>query len=116
MYNDYILMFIDYLLIPFIALGIDLARSDKERKWSASLLPRYSGYVVAIAIIAYIIRLVVSRLGIGATTDPGTGIYTILATVIAVIVPYVRQIIATYCDVRCEIKGRKDSLSDEKQS
>ena len=113
MYNDHILMFIDYLLIPFIALGIDLARSDKERKWSADLLPRYSGYTVAIAIIAYIVRLVISRLGIGATTDPGTGIYTILATAIALVLPYVREIIVTYCNVRMEIKGKRDSASDE---
>ena len=106
-------MFIDYLLIPFIALGIDLARSGKDVKWSVGLLARYSGYTVAIAIIAYIVRLVVSRLGIGATTDPGTGIYTILATLIAVLIPYAREIIVTYCNVRAEIKGKKDSSSDE---
>ena len=114
MYTDHILIFIDYLLIPVIALGIDLKRGGGENRCSLATLVRYAGYTAAIYIIVYAIRVVLARLGVGANTDAGTGIYTVIATVIALIVPYIREIIATYCDVRCEIKGKKDSSISEK--
>ena len=107
MYTDHILIFIDYLLIPFLALSIDLRRSGKEAALTLTNFMRYAAYTVAIFITTYIIRVVIARLGFGMTTDAGTGIYTIMATVIALVAPYVRELIATYCNVRCEIKAKK---------
>ena len=107
MYTDHILIFIDYLLIPFLALSIDLKRSGTEAALTLAHFMRYVAYTVAIFITTYVIRVVLARIGVGATTDAGTGIYTIMATVIALLAPYVRELIATYCNVRCEIKGKK---------
>ena len=106
MNNDYILMFVDYLLIPFIALGIDLRRSKCEIKLTLQAFLKYVSYAVAVIIITYVIRLVLSRLGVGVNTDPGSDIYTVIATAVALIVPYVKEIITTYLNVRCEIKGK----------
>lgn len=116
MNSDYILMFIDYLLIPCIAAGIDLRRSSAgEIRMSLRSFLLYVSYTTAIAVCVYIIRLVVSRLGINIETDPGTGIYTILATAVALVMPYIKEIIVTYCNVRCEIRGKKDSASVEEK-
>lgn len=106
MYTDHILIFIDYLLIPFLALSIDIKRSGKEAVPSLANFLRYVSYTVAVFIVTYIIRVVIARLGFGVTTDAGTGIYTILATLIALVAPYVRELVATYCNVRCEIKKK----------
>lgn len=106
MYTDHILIFIDYLLIPFLALSIDIKRSGKEAVLSLANFLRYVSYTVAVFIVTYIIRVVIARLGFGVTTDAGTGIYTILATLIALVAPYVRELVATYCNVRCEIKKK----------
>ena len=140
MNSDYILMFIDYLLIPFIATGIDICRKEGPAKREDPLLHRealdevepngraslnsvdkmrtlllYASYTTAIAVCVYIIRLVVSRLGINIDTDPGTGIYTIIATAVTLVMPYIKEIIVTYFNVRCEIKGKKETTSVEKK-
>ena len=107
MYTDHILMFIDYLLIPVLSLSIDLRRSGRQASASLANFMRYVAYTVAIFIITYVIRVVLSRLGIGASSEAGTGLYTILATVIALVAPYVKELAVTYCNVRCEIKGKK---------
>ena len=106
MYTDHILIFIDYLLIPFLALSIDIKRSGRETVMSLANFLRYVSYTVAVFIVTYIIRVVIARLGFGVTTDAGTGFYTILATLIALVAPYVRELVATYCNVRCEIKKK----------
>ncbi|MBR2530459.1 MAG: hypothetical protein IKE35_05475 [Lachnospiraceae bacterium] len=106
MYTDHILIFIDYLLIPFLALSIDIKRSGKEAVLSLANFLRYVSYTVAVFIVTYIIRVVIARLGFGVTTDAGTGFYTILATLIALVAPYVRELVATYFNVRCEIKKK----------
>jgi len=49
-----------------------------------------------------------ARLGIGVNVEAGTGIYTIVAAILAGIFPYIKEIIVTYTAVRCEIKGKKD--------
>lgn len=108
-------MFIDYLLIPLIATGTDLRRSGNDAAMSLRSFLLYARYTIAVAICVYIIRLVISRLGINIDTVPGTGIYTIIATAVSFVVPYIKEIIVTYCNVRCEIKGRKDSASVEEQ-
>ena len=108
MNTDHILMFIDYLLIPFLALGIDLARAGAEIKCTLSNFISYARYTIAIILIAYIVRVVLARIGVGVNTDPGTGMYTIMATVIALIAPYIKDMIVKYIDIRCEIKGKKD--------
>ena len=113
MNSDLILMFIDYLLIPFMALAIDLRRSGKEVVLTLKNFTLYVSYTVAIVIITYILRVVLSRVLISLGTDPGTGVYTIIATVIALLLPYLKEIIVTYCDVRCEIKGKKGSTEVE---
>lgn len=109
MKSDYILMFINYLLIPFIALSIDLRRTGEEIKMTLKTFMQYVSYTLAILVITYIIRVVISRLGIGIDLTAGTTLYTILASVMALILPYVKEIIKTYVNVRCEIKGKKDS-------
>ncbi len=108
MNTDYILIFIDYLLIPCLALGIDMSRAKAEIKFSLSNFISYARYTIAIILIAYIIRVVLARMGIGVNTDPGTGMYTIMATFIALASPYVKEMIVKYIDIRCEIKGKKD--------
>ncbi|MCR5301885.1 MAG: hypothetical protein K6E49_05550 [Lachnospiraceae bacterium] len=107
---DIILTFIDYLLIPFLALAIDLKRSKKETVASLQNFLLYTSYTVAIVLITYVLRVALSRVVISLGTDPGTGVYTMIATVVALILPYIKEIIVTYCDVRCEIKAKKDSL------
>ena len=108
MRSDYILMFINYLLIPFIALSIDLRRSKDAVAMSLKAFMQYVSYMVTIVIVMYIIRVVLSRLGIGVDVTAGSSLYTIAATVIALIIPYIKEIIATYVNVRCEIKGKTD--------
>ena len=108
MNNDYILMFGDYLLIPFLSLGIDLRRSKSEIKVTLKTFLLYVSYAVAVIIVTYVFRLVLSRLGVGVNTDPGSDIYTVIAVVVALLIPYIKEIITTYINVRCEIKG-KDS-------
>ncbi|MCR5475584.1 MAG: hypothetical protein K6F28_10340 [Lachnospiraceae bacterium] len=115
MNSDYILMFIDYLLIPFIAAGIDIRRSGQEKTMTYGNFLLYVSYTTALAVCVYIIRLVISRLGINIDTDPGTGIYTIFALAISLVMPYIKEIITTYVKVRCEIKGKKDTSSVEKK-
>lgn len=110
MNTDHILIFIDYLLIPFIALSIDLRRNKKTDAFSFGAFLLYVPYTVAIYLIVYVMRVVLSRLGVGVNTDAGTGIYTAIATVVALVIPYIREIIVTYVNVRCEIKGKKDSV------
>ena len=107
--SDLILTFIDYLLIPFLALAIDLRRSKKEAVMTLANFMRYVSYTVAIVLITYVIRVALSRVAVSLGTDPGTGVYTMIATFVALILPYVREIIVTYCDVRCEIKAGKGS-------
>ena len=99
-------MFIDYLLIPALAIGIEQRRKG-DTGMSLRVFLSYASYTVAVAIIVYVIRVVMSRLGITADTDAGTGIYTVIATAVAVILPYIREILATYINVRCEIKAKK---------
>ena len=108
MTNDYILMFVDYLLIPFISLGIDLRRSKSEIKLTLKTYLLYVSYAVAVIIVTYVLRYVASRLGLGINTDAGSEIYTVIATVVALLLPYIKEIITTYVNIRCEIKG-KDS-------
>ena len=108
MRSDYILMFINYLLIPFIALSTDLRRAGSGIKITLETFMKYVSYVISILVITYIIRAVLSRLGIGIDITAGTVLYTIAASVIALILPYVKEIITTYINVRCEIKGKKD--------
>ncbi len=107
MNTDFILMFIDYLLIPALSLSIELKRSKEEICMSLKSFLTYVSYVVAIAIVMYVIRVVMSRLGITADTDAGTGLYTVMAAFLALILPYIKEIILTYFNVRCEIKGKK---------
>ena len=115
MNNDYILMFVDYLLIPFISLGIDLKRAKVEIKMSLKTFLLYASYAVALIIVTYVLRYVIARLGVGVNTDPGSDVYTVIATVVALLIPYVKEIITTYVNVRCEIKAKKGSnASDEK--
>ena len=75
---------------------------------SLQVFMKYVSYTLSILIVTYVLRVVISRLGIGIDISAGTAMYTIVATVIALIVPYVKEIITTYCNVRCEIKGKKD--------
>ena len=114
MNNDYILMFVDYLIIPLIALGIDMRRSGKKQAFSIEVAASYASYATVVVIIVYVVRVVMSRLGIGMDTDPGTGLYTVFATAVALILPYIKEMIATYINVRCEIKGKKVNSSDER--
>ena len=107
-------MFVDYLLIPLIALGIDIRRSGKKQAVSLDAAASYASYATAVVIIVYVIRVVISRLGIGMDTEPGTGMYTIFATVVALVLPYIKEMLATYINVRCEIKGKKVNSSDER--
>ena len=115
MNTDYILMFIDYLLIPALSVSIELKRRKEEIRMSLESFLTYASYAVTIVIITYVIRVVMSRLGITADTNAGTGLYTIMATFLALILPYIKEIIATYINVRCEIKGKKGSTSVEGQ-
>ena len=111
------LAFIGYFLLPFIAVGIDMRRSGKEMKFSFAAFLLYVSYATALVMVVYAVRFILSRLGVGMTTDPGTDIYIFIACVIALILPYIKEIIVTYCNVRCEIKGKnlqKDKGSDEK--
>ena len=108
MNTDWILVFIDYMLIPIIALGIDLRRAKREAVFSLDPLILYAGYATAIAIATYVVRVMLARLGIGVNVEAGTGIYTIVAAILAGIFPYIKEIIVTYTAVRCEIKGKKD--------
>lgn len=112
---DYFLMFIDYMLIPALSLSIDLKRGKEEIRMSLKSFLTYVSYAVAIVIITYVIRVVMSRLGITADTNAGTGIYTIMATCLALILPYIKEMIVTYIDVRCEIKGKKGSTPVDEQ-
>ena len=108
MNSDHILMFINYLLIPVAALAIDMRRSGSDMKMSLKVFMNYVSYTLAILIVTYVLRVVVSRLGIGIDITAGTAMYTVIATVIALVIPYVKEILTTYCNVRCEIKGKKD--------
>lgn len=112
---DYFLMFIDYMLIPALSVSIELKRRKEEIRMSLESFLTYASYAVTIVIITYVIRVVMSRLGITADTNAGTGLYTIMATFLALILPYIKEIIATYINVRCEIKGKKGSTSVEGQ-
>ncbi len=100
-------MFVDYLLIPFISLGIDLKRSKDDISLTLKSFLKYASYAVTIIIVSYVLRLVISRLGVGINTDPGSDVYTVIATAVALVVPYIKEIITTYVNVRCEIKGNK---------
>ena len=111
MNTDWILVFIDYMLIPIIALGIDLRRSGKEAAFGLETLVLYAKYTAWIAIVAYIFRVALSRIGIGINIEAGTGIYTIVAAALSVVFPYIKEIIVTYINVRCEIKAKKDKDS-----
>lgn len=115
MNTDYILMFIDYLLIPALSVSIELKRRKEEIRMSLESFLTYASYAVTIVIITYVIRVVMSRLGITADTNAGTGLYTIMATFLALILPYIKEIIATYINVRCEIKGKKGSTPVDEQ-
>ncbi len=115
MNTDIIMTFIDYLLIPAIALSIELKRNGEEIRMSLGAFLSYVSYTVAIIIIVYVLRVVMSRIGIAIDTDAGSGIYTIMATVIALILPYIKEMLATYINVRCEIKGKEDGSPVEKQ-
>ncbi len=108
MNSDHILMFINYLLIPVAALAIDMRRSGSDMALSLQVFMKYVSYTLSILIVTYVLRVVISRLGIGIDISAGTAMYTIIATVIALIIPYVKEIFTTYLNVRCEIKGKKD--------
>ncbi len=102
------LAFIGYFLIPVISTAIDIRRAKKEMKFTFLTFTLYVSYLVATLMITYMIRFILSRFGVGVITDPGTDIYIFIAFVVSVILPYIKEIIATYCNVRCEIKGKKD--------
>ena len=101
------LAFIGYFILPFIAVGIDQKRAKKEPKLSFAAFLLYASYLTAVLMVTYVIRFILSRLGVGMVTDPGTDIYIFIAFAVTVVLPYVKEIIVTYCNVRCEIKGKK---------
>jgi len=97
--------FISIICVPFISALI-YARHRK----AAGIFEKICVYGVYAVVIRLLTGYALGSLlvSLGAKFDDGTYVYLLLASVIAVLLPYIHLIIAKYIEVGTEIKGRHE--------
>ncbi len=100
------LEFINYFCVPCISMIIYGKRNNVDMsKFSMESLMRYGIYIVVNSILTFFgFKVTEALAGIGAL--PSSNVYTIVAVLVAVIVPYIQEIIRKYFDVKVEIKKK----------
>lgn len=98
--------FLNMFLVPFISLGIIVKRDNISKQLSFDLVMLFAGMAVANAVgVFFVMQLIKALVGIYAY--PNSQTYTIVAAVVAVIVPFVREVVKKNAEISVEI-GKKD--------
>ena len=102
------LEFINYFFVPSISLVIFCKRNNVTMKEiQLDILAKYCIYVVIDAIATFcIFKLLLALIGIEAYST--SNVYTIIAVIVAILVPYVQEIINKYFEVRIEINKNNE--------
>ena len=112
---ELLLCIINYLMIPFVSVGIDLRRkkADVTRFCFGSFL-LYVTYMTALICVTHIIGFILIRAGLITEINGNTTRYTLISGIIAWILPYVKEILFVCLKVRCEIRPKAEEEQDDK--
>ena len=102
------LLFINLFFIPVISVSIHYRRSNRKIMADFDALTVYVAYLFVIVSVCYVITKI-PEVMMGFEISIYSRIYTILAGIIAFILPYAYEIYKKYIDIRCEIKGKNEN-------
>ncbi len=99
------LSFLNVFVVPVITLSIYSRRFGVSIEKNAKTLVHYCISVIWVTIMTYVaIELMKTLVGIAPILE--SHLYTIIASVVAFVLPYCYEIYKKYVDIRCEIKKR----------
>ena len=99
--------YLNLFVIPVISLYIYGKRAGKEIGLKFESLALYSFFTVATAVISFaLLKFCEMTFGFGA--EPGSQVYTLVALLVAFVMPYVLEMYRVFINIRCEIKGKNE--------
>ncbi len=99
------MLIVNLFCIPFISLYIAFKRENEPMVFGLKAVMRYAIYVVLNVIVSFLC-LKVTQILIGLDPSPESQAYTLAASVIAFLIPYVHEIIRKYVSIRFEVNER----------
>ena len=101
------LSFLNIFMIPVISLSIFSRRSYEPLTADIGTLVRYCLFAIGVSIGTYfVLQILKSAVGIEPLVE--SQLYTIIAAIVAFLLPYIVEICMKYIDIRCEIKKKKE--------
>ena len=89
-------------VVPTICVAVFYRRSEKS-VIRFLLIKDYCVSMVAVANISFVV-LKMSELSIGIGAEIDSQVYTLVATFVAFVLPYIYEVLKKYISIRCEIK------------
>lgn len=97
--------FLNIFFVPVISLAVYFRRQNKELTFNMNFVVKYVIFSVVVLIVTYMIMKALEvTIGVGAL--PSSPLYTIVATFVAFVLPYIYEIYKKYLDIKCEIKSK----------
>ena len=103
---DMIIEILNIFVVPVIALGIYMKRNKLTFEDKREVFSEQALYTVLVFILSFLLIRVMNRL-FGFDAAPDSQKYTMVATPIALILPYVFEIARKFVGISCDI-SRKD--------
>ena len=103
--------FLNLFFVPMISVFVFYRRNKKELFPDLDFFKQYVIYTIAVTIATFLTMKILTIItGFGATSE--SQVYTIVATIIAFLLPYIFEIYSKYIDIRFEVKGNDEGTED----
>lgn len=100
---ELIMSIINLMVVPFVGVIVHFRRNNIEMRTSMKVLAFWIVFMVTNIPSVHIILVILSRI-IGGGIDASSAMYTIFATIVAFIQPYVLQIIRKYLELKIKLR------------
>lgn len=99
--------FLNIFIMPFIAVNTIYKRKNEEIKLDAGFIVRYALCTIAVYVGTYMVMAVTS-LAFGIMGDSTSNLYSFVAILVSLIIPYIFDIFCKYLKISVELKENED--------
>ena len=104
--------FFNLFFVPLVSIFVFYRRNNMILKPDFGFFRLYALFSIAVSIVTFLfMKLLTITTGLGATLE--SQVYTIVASGIAFLLPYIFEIYSKYIDIRFEVKGKDENVEKD---